>query len=103
MAKRIRKPKPGFVYILSNQDGSIFKYGVSINPAKRAKHISNCCPDHVFEVVKQYQVKDMFKEENKLRWELVGRYVCVGTEFVYRELMQLAELIALTEKTIEVN
>jgi hypothetical protein len=87
---------------MTNQDGSIFKYGASIDPVKRAKHVSSCCPNHVFTVVKQYLTKDMFKEENKLKWALLFLYVCVGTEFVHKELMELNDLIALTEKTIEV-
>lgn len=98
----MRKPKIGYVYILSNQDCTIFKYGASIDPKNRARHISNGCPIHVFKVEKQYLTKDMFKEENKLKWQLIDRLVSVGTEFVYKELMSLEELISLTEKTIEV-
>jgi hypothetical protein len=101
MAKA-RKAKAGFVYIMANQHGSIFKYGASIDPIQRARTISSGCPGDVFSVVKQYRTKDMFKEENKLKWALITGLVAVGTEFVYQELMELKDLIALTEKTIEV-
>ncbi|CAB4187209.1 hypothetical protein UFOVP1155_4 [uncultured Caudovirales phage] len=62
-----RKGKKGFVYILMNQEGTLFKYGASIDPQTRVRHINYDFKQNKFDIIHLMPSKDIFRLENKIK------------------------------------
>lgn len=62
-----RKARKGFVYILVNQDESLFKYGASSYPDERVRHINYKFKNNKFKIIHLMQSNDMFSMEHRIR------------------------------------
>ena len=95
--RNIRNKKKGFIYLLESADGLLLKFGASISPKDRVRHINSSYKNNKFTIFSLFRSEDIFDSECKIKWMLWDKHIAGSEIFLSSKIVDKKHLLHIAE------